>query len=87
MAKSTRTTKKPATSDETVTAPRPSARPRTGRPPESTTKPEITINGIERDAIARRAYELFQARGGEHGYEIEDWLQAERELTGRQDTR
>ena len=30
--------------------------------------------------IARRAYALFQARGGEHGHDIEDWLQAEREL-------
>jgi hypothetical protein len=32
------------------------------------------------DAIARRAYELFQARGSEPGHEMEDWLQAEAEL-------
>ena len=31
-------------------------------------------------AIARRAYELFQARGGEHGHDWEDWFQAEAEL-------
>ncbi|MBI1734827.1 MAG: DUF2934 domain-containing protein [Candidatus Rokubacteria bacterium] len=54
------------------------------RPPRETP----SNGGADRDAIARRAYELFQARGGQHGYEIEDWLQAERELrTGRQDQR
>jgi hypothetical protein len=30
--------------------------------------------------IARRAYELYQARGGEHGRADQDWYQAEREL-------
>jgi hypothetical protein len=32
------------------------------------------------EAIARRAYELFLARGSEHGHDLQDWLQAEREL-------
>jgi hypothetical protein len=32
------------------------------------------------EAIARRAYELFLARGAEHGHDLDDWLQAEREL-------
>lgn len=32
--------------------------------------------------IARRAYNLYVARGREHGYDVEDWLQAERELQG-----
>jgi hypothetical protein len=32
------------------------------------------------DLIARRAYELFEERGGDHGRDVEDWLQAEREL-------
>ena len=31
--------------------------------------------------IARRAYDLFLARGCEHGCDVEDWLRAERELT------
>ncbi|HEY7517248.1 MAG TPA: DUF2934 domain-containing protein [Methylomirabilota bacterium] len=31
--------------------------------------------------VARRAYELFLARGCEHGFELQDWLDAERELT------
>lgn len=34
------------------------------------------------DDIARRSYELFLARGGEPGHEMEDWLTAERELSG-----
>ena len=31
-------------------------------------------------AIARRAYELLEARGREHGHDWEDWLRAESEL-------
>lgn len=31
--------------------------------------------------VAKRSYELFLARGGEHGHDVEDWLQAETELT------
>jgi hypothetical protein len=31
--------------------------------------------------IARRAYELFMARGGQHGADVDDWLMATRELT------
>ena len=30
--------------------------------------------------VARRAFELFEARGGQHGHAEQDWLQAEREL-------
>jgi hypothetical protein len=33
------------------------------------------------EKIAKRAYELFMARGGQHGYHIADWLQAEKEMT------
>jgi hypothetical protein len=32
------------------------------------------------EAIALRAYELFLARGAQHGSDLDDWLQAEREL-------
>ena len=31
-------------------------------------------------AIARRAFELFLARGAAHGHDVEDWLAAERQL-------
>lgn len=30
--------------------------------------------------IARRAHEIYEARGGQHGKAMEDWLQAEREI-------
>lgn len=33
------------------------------------------------EAIAKRAYELFLQRGSVSGYELEDWLAAEAELT------
>jgi len=33
-----------------------------------------------REEIARRAYELFQQRGGEPGHEEDDWLRAEQAL-------
>jgi hypothetical protein len=32
------------------------------------------------DDVARRAYELFIARGGAHGQDWDDWLSAERQL-------
>jgi DUF2934 family protein len=30
--------------------------------------------------IARRAHEIYEARGGNHGKALGDWLQAEREI-------
>ena len=35
---------------------------------------------ITTDDIARRAYELYLARGGEHGHAVDDWIQADCEL-------
>ncbi|HEY4395919.1 MAG TPA: DUF2934 domain-containing protein [Polyangia bacterium] len=32
------------------------------------------------EEVARRAYELYLARGAEHGHDAEDWAQAESEL-------
>jgi hypothetical protein len=34
------------------------------------------------EEVARRAYEIYRERGGSHGLDLEDWLQAERELRG-----
>lgn len=39
--------------------------------------PALTVTEAE---IARRAFEVFCARGGQHGRALDDWLQAEREL-------
>jgi len=37
--------------------------------------------GLSADArIAVRAYELYEQRGRQDGYALEDWLQAEREI-------
>ncbi|MCB9775223.1 MAG: DUF2934 domain-containing protein [Nitrospiraceae bacterium] len=33
-----------------------------------------------RERIAQRAFEIHQRRGGQHGSDWEDWLQAEREI-------
>ena len=33
-----------------------------------------------RDAVARRAFELYEKRGREEGHDVEDWLMAEREF-------
>lgn len=32
------------------------------------------------DSVARRAYEIFESKGPPWGHDLEDWLQAEREL-------
>ena len=39
-------------------------------------RPATVINGD----IARRAYDIYLSRDCEHGHDVEDWLQAEREL-------
>lgn len=39
------------------------------------------IAGGSADRIRARAYELFQARGGSHGRDLDDWLTAEREVS------
>jgi hypothetical protein len=43
-------------------------------------QPSPTENNPNQDEVARRAYELYQARGGEPGHELEDWLNAEQEV-------
>ena len=35
------------------------------------------------EEIRRRAYELFEVRGGQEGCELEDWLRAEEEILAR----
>ena len=35
------------------------------------------------DDIARRAYELYEQRGGEPGHELDDWLRAESDVRER----
>ena len=35
------------------------------------------------ERIRRRAYELYEARGREHGRDWEDWFRAESEINGK----
>lgn len=35
---------------------------------------------VPEEAIRNRAHEIFQQRGGEPGRDLDDWLEAEREL-------
>ena len=58
-----------------------------GAPTDPTPTPPAASNGdaepIAPDRIAFRAYELYVARGGSDGRDVDDWLTAERELSGR----
>jgi hypothetical protein len=47
----------------------------------SKTNEETARSAPTQEAIAQRAYELFLQRGSVPGYELDDWLQAEAELT------
>jgi len=35
---------------------------------------------ITGDDIAKRAYDLYQSRGGGHGADFDDWIEAEKQL-------
>jgi hypothetical protein len=45
-----------------------------------------TDDRLQHQRIAERAYELHQKRGGYHGQDLEDWLEAERMLLSEQKT-
>jgi Protein of unknown function (DUF2934) len=42
---------------------------------------DTTAGNPDRDRIERRAYELYQARGGGDGRADEDWFAAEQEIS------
>ena len=42
---------------------------------------EGLLDSTHKQEIRNRAYEIYLERGGEAGYEVDDWLQAEHELT------
>jgi len=44
---------------------------------------EVSVGNSARDEeIRRRAYEIYLERGEQPGRDLDDWLQAERELEG-----
>lgn len=52
----------------------------TAVPPRSGGNTQSAKKEIGYDQIAKRAYEIWQSRGGS---EMDNWLQAERELRGK----
>jgi len=46
---------------------------------QSTIAPENHL-AVSKEDVAQRAYELFLARGRVDGHDLEDWLEAERQL-------
>jgi hypothetical protein len=42
---------------------------------------EQSDRAVSESEIAQRAYEIYQRRGGQDGSALDDWLQAEAELT------
>jgi hypothetical protein len=53
--------------------------------PASAPRPEARPSESRMNRIAQRAHEIYEARGGEHGKAMEDWLQAEREIDAELD--
>jgi hypothetical protein len=54
--------------------------------PES--QPQTAPGAPTREEIELSAYQIYVERGGAHGQDVDDWLQAERELVekyGRRD--
>jgi hypothetical protein len=47
---------------------------------DSSVKAPVQAATVTGSDIARRAYDLYLARGREPGHDVDDWLQAEREL-------
>jgi len=50
-------------------------------PGETPAYSSSATGGYDRDRVASRAYELYMARGGSDGNDMEDWLTAEREVS------
>ena len=65
---------------KSASAPR---KPRATKTAASSTPRLVRRVTPETHAIAVRAYELFLENGSVHGYDVEHWLHAERELAVR----
>ena len=55
------------------------------RAPKKTSKPNGNGgNGhLSSDEVAKRAYDLYLSRGGGHGSDFDDWIEAEKQLKGQ----
>ena len=77
MARTPNIPPRPAVAGKTEVRNTPIPKPPTQRP----ATPTGGSGQISRDAIARRAYEIWQS--GKGGSEFDNWVRAERELRGR----
>ena len=64
------------------------AKAASAKPPKTTTKKENVVpisqpNVVSREMIEKVAYQIWVQRGYQHGYALEDWIRAERELLER----
>ena len=53
----------------------------TTKKPSTFGRTKVVEDNLE-EQIRTRAYELYEARGREEGHDLEDWLEAEAEITG-----
>jgi hypothetical protein len=45
--------------------------------------PELSTSAPDEEQVRNRAYQRFLDRGGNHGYDVNDWIEAEDELRNR----
>jgi hypothetical protein len=54
------------------------------RPSRKCEKQELAESAEQvREKIRKRAYEFFELRGKEDGHDLDDWLKAESEVSGK----
>lgn len=64
------------------------AKPAAPKPSKTATKKENVVaisqpTAVSREMIEKVAYQIWAERGYQHGYALEDWIRAERELLER----
>jgi hypothetical protein len=64
-----------------ATAARSTSKPTSRKRTEKAAQGTATPSELGHEEIAKRAYEKFLARGCMHGYDVQDWLDAEEEVS------
>lgn len=65
---------------KTETTTRVAARPQAERRVEVPREPVTRTSQPSFQAVSRRAFEIWERNGRQHGHDLENWLQAEAEL-------
>lgn len=45
--------------------------------------PDIGSEELTEEIVRKRAYQLFELHGCQHGHDMEDWLEAEAQVMGK----